>query len=85
MALASTMTGLPPVRMRYPSLGTLLLQDLTPNSRYDPKFHPNCIHTVRTNERLIFKKRFVRSLRRKLKSTVAKGKTAMVIKSQSLN
>ena len=30
MALASTMTGLPPVRMRYPSLGTLECCGLTP-------------------------------------------------------
>jgi hypothetical protein len=29
MALAPTMTGLPPVRMRYPSLGTLNKIDLT--------------------------------------------------------
>jgi hypothetical protein len=31
MALASTMTGLPPVRMRYPSLGTPII-------KFDPKF-----------------------------------------------
>jgi len=30
MALVSTMTGLPPVRMRHPLLGTLNNEDLTP-------------------------------------------------------
>jgi hypothetical protein len=30
MALASTMMGLAPIRLRYPSLGTLKMKELTP-------------------------------------------------------